>query len=290
MTVQPYHEGRIQPHTGDQLIASKNKLLEMALRDKERMMLEESRNKVESYIYRIKNKLEDDAEVIGVVTTEEQREAVRKLAVDAEDWLYDEGYSADLATMEDKYAELSVPFEFVMLRVSEMTARPAAMEALKKKLVDVEQLMVKWAEDRPQVTEEERVSVLEKVEEVRKWIVDMEEAQSKKQPHEDPAFFSEDVPKQTSSIEALVLKLSKRPKPKPPKPEKNETESATNDTATESGGEGAAAGDSTTAEEGEAAAGTETATEGEDTATATGQEAEADAAASSSEEKLEDEL
>lgn len=253
----------------------------MALRDKERMMLEESRNKVESYIYRIKNKLDDDAENIGKVTTEEQRESMRKLAVDAEEWLYDDGYAADLATMEDKYAELSVPFESIQLRVSEMAARPAAMEALKKKLTDIEHLMVKWAEDRPQVTEEERVSVLEKVEEVRKWILDMEDAQSKKQPHEDPAFLSEDVPKQTSSIEALVLKLSKRPKPKPPKPEKNETESATNETET-GGGESSSA-------EGET--GSEKAAEGEGTtAEAADQKEEEAGAASSAEDKPEEEL
>jgi len=189
-------------------------------------MLEESRNKVESYIYRIKNKLEDDAETIAQVSTEEQREVVRKLAVDAEEWLYGDGYSADLATMEDKFAELSDPFERIMLRVDEMTARPAALEALKKKLSDVEQLMAKWATERPQVTEEERNSVLEKVEEVRKWIADNEDAQGKKKLHEDPAFLSAEAPKQTSGIESLVLKLSKKPKPKPPKSEKNETADA----------------------------------------------------------------
>jgi len=244
LTVKAYHEGRVQPHSAELMQASKSKLLEMALKDKERMMLEESRNKVESYIYRIKNSLEDNADAISQVTTEEQREEVRKLAVDAEEWLYEDGYSADFATMEDKYAELSVPFEKILLRMSEMTARPAAVAALKKKLTDIEQLMVKWESDRPQVKDEERASVLEKVEEIRKWVVDMEEAQAKKKPHEDAAFISDDVPGQTASVEALVLRLSKRPKPKPPKEEKNTTANESNTTteegdsnATESGGE-----------------------------------------------------
>lgn len=192
-------------------------------------MLEEARNKVESYIYKIKNKLEDNEETISKVTTDKQREEVRKLAVDAEEWLYDEGYSADLATMEDKYAELSVPFEKIMLRVSETTDRPEAVLLLTMKLTEIEQLMVKWATDRPQVTEEERASVLSKVEEARKWLADQEKAQSKKKSHEEPAFLSTDVPKQLLPIETIILRLSKKPKPKPPK--KNATTTDENATA-----------------------------------------------------------
>lgn len=201
----------------------------MATRDKERMMLEESRNKVEAYIYRIKNKLEDDEEIISKVTTDKQREELRKIATSAGEWLDDEGYSADLATMEDKYAEMSVPFEKVMLRVSELTDRPEAVKTLREELTKVEQLMSKWETERPHVTEEERASVLEKVEEARKWLSKQEDAQSKKKPHDEPAFLSSDVPKQMAPIEALVIKLGRKPKPKPPK--KNETK-AENETAT----------------------------------------------------------
>jgi hypoxia up-regulated 1 len=202
----------------------------MALRDKERIMLEESRNKLESYIYRVKNKLEDDADQVAKVSTKEQREECLKLALAAQEWMEDDGYGADYATMEDKYAELSSPFEKIMVRLSELTARPAAVEALKKRLSEIEQLMEKWAAERPQVTEEERASVLEKVEGVRKWIGDQEEAQASKKPHEDPAFLSSVVPDQTKQIEALVLRLSKKPKPKP-KPAKNETKAGENSTS-----------------------------------------------------------
>ena len=247
LTVKAYHEGKVRPHSPELLEASKNKLLDMATRDKERMMLEESKNRVESYIYRIKNKLEDDEEVISKVTTKQQREEVRKLAVDAEEWLYDAGYDADFATMEDKYAELSTPFEKIMLRVSETTDRPEAVKALQKKLTEIEQLMAKWEQDRPQVTEEERTGVLDRIEGVRKWISDKEEEQKKKKPHEDPAFVSADVPSQTAEIEKTVLRLSRKPKPKPPKKNETKAENATEDAsnstaeggATEGTGEGA---------------------------------------------------
>lgn len=210
---------------------SKAKLAELERKDRERVMLEEARNKVESYIYLIKNKLIDDEEAIGMVSTEEQRAELSKLAADAEEWMYDDGYNADLATMEDKYAELSVPAEKVFFRVSEGTARPEAIKALQTKLSKVEDLMKKWETTMPQVTEEERADVLAKVEDVRKWISEKEEAQSKLDASEEPAFKSEDVPSQSKPIETLVARLNRKPKPKPEK--KNETKSEGNETDTE---------------------------------------------------------
>lgn len=214
---------------------SKAKLAELERKDRERVMLEEARNKVESYIYQIKNKLVDDEEAIGMVTTKEQREELSKLAADAEEWMYDDGYNADLATMEDKYAELSTPAEKVFFRVSESTARPEAVKALQTKLSKVEELMKKWETTMTHITEEERAEVLSKVEEVRKWIAEKEEAQSKLDPSEEPAFKSEDVPSQSKPIETLVARLNRKPKPKPEK--KNETKSEGNETETGEGNE-----------------------------------------------------
>jgi hypoxia up-regulated 1 len=229
LNVTTYFEGRVQPHSAEVLAASKQKLVEMAKRDKERMMLEESRNNVEAYIYKIKNKLEDDAEIIEKVTTQEQRDQVRKLAEDAQEWMDDKGYDADFATMEDKFAELSGPFEKILSRIRESTERPAAIKSLRKKLDETEQLLLKWDTTMPHITAEEKEPVSVALNDVRKWIADKEDAQAKKQPHEDPAFLSAEVPLQTKVVEGLVLKLSRKPKPKPVK---NET-STVNATATE---------------------------------------------------------
>jgi hypoxia up-regulated 1 len=217
LSVNTYHVGRVRPLTPESLEASQAKLAAMNLRDRERIMLEESRNKVESYIYFIKNKLIDDEESITSVTTEDQREECRKLAADGADWLDMDSYGANLATMEDKYAELSVPFEKIMLRVTEKTKRPKVIEVFNKKLDDIESLMAKWESEKPQVTEEERSSVLKKVDEARKWLEEKESLQTKKASHEDPAFVSDEILLQLLPIEPLVVRLGKKPKPKPPK-------------------------------------------------------------------------
>merc|ERR1712159_234007 len=117
LQVEKYVVGHLQPMSSDLMDESKAKMAYLAQKDKERVMLEAAKNKVESYVYLVKNKLIDDEENIAKVTTEEQREELRKLAMDGEDWLYDEGYTADLAATEAKYAELSEPAEKVWFRV-----------------------------------------------------------------------------------------------------------------------------------------------------------------------------
>jgi hypoxia up-regulated 1 len=235
LTVSRYHIGTVQPYSNSVMAESKSKLETLAQKDKERMMLEEARNKLESYIYLIKNKLVDDEEAIAKVSTEEQREVISKAADEAEDWMYDDGYNADLATMTAKYEALSAPAEKIFFRVSESTARPEAVAALKKKLGKVVALMTKWETTKPQVTEEERKEVLEKVESVTAWIAEKEAEQEAADPAADPVFTSEDVPLRLNPIEKLVGKLNKKPKPVPKKEEKkaNETESASTEKESE---------------------------------------------------------
>lgn len=235
LDVTTYYISRVRPHTPELLEASKAKLLAMAQRDKERMMLQEAKNKVESYIYKIKNKLQDDEEAVGAVSTEEQRQEVQKLAIDAGEWLDEDGYDADLKTMEAKFLELSVPFEKILLRLAETKARPQAVAALNKKLVEMEGLMKLWEETKQHITADERGIVIKQVEEMRKWIEEKEAEQALKLAHEDPVFVSADLPGKTRLVESLILSLDKKPAPKPKKKKKvkgNETD--TNSTETDS--------------------------------------------------------
>lgn len=222
--VNSYHVGDIQPYNADIRAESKAKLMELARKDNERMMLEETRNNYESYIYLIRNKLIDQEEEITAVTTQEQRDELSTSAVEAEDWMYDEGYDASLEVYNQKLADLKAPAEKVFYRVAEVPARENAIASLTKKLKKVGDLMTKWETTMPQITEEERKDVLVKVESVRQWITEKQEAQEGADPASDPVFTSKEVPLQTKEIEALVGKLSKRPKPVPKKEEKNETD------------------------------------------------------------------
>jgi hypoxia up-regulated 1 len=251
--------GKIQPMTDELKAESRSKLEYLAVKDKERVMLEEAKNRVESYIYQIKNKLIDDEDNIAKISTEEQREELRKSYVDGEEWLDDNGFSAGVATMEAKYAELSEPAEKVFFRLKEMTDRPAAVKEMQKKLDKVSELLMKWKDSMPQITDDERADVTVKVDDVRKWLVEKEEEQAKKESYEDPAFTSDEVPLQTKSLERLISKLVKKPKPKPAKKKEEE---ASNETKAEESGNQTDTVEEDTKEE---AAGNQTDTVEEDT-------------------------
>ena len=226
----------------------------LAQKDKDRQMLESAKNMVESYIYKIKNKLIDDEENVNLVTTAEQREEILKLANDAEEWLYDDGYNADLVTMQNKFAELETPAEKIFFRVAEMAARPVAVAALTEKLGKIVALMTKWETTHPHITEEERGDVLTKVEEIKSWLADKEAEQEKLALNEDPVVSSAELKAKTKVVEAVVGRLSKKPKPKPPKAKKVDTNETKADNSTQSENETVAekADDESAVPEGEA--------------------------------------
>jgi len=243
LSVDTYHVGRIQPYNIDTLTESQEKLAGMAAFDAERIRFEEVKNKFESYIYRIKNKLIDEEEAIAAVSTEEQRDALLKSSQVAEEWMYDEGYDADLVTFEEKYVELYDPAEKVFFRVAEVEARPKVIEALQEKLVKIIALLTKWETTMPQITADERADVLAKVDEVKILIKEKEEAQAAADPTEDPVYNSEEIPLMTKEIQGILSKLSKRPKPKPEKKNETDVETEGNATTTE--------GNATTTEDGD---------------------------------------
>lgn len=224
LDVESYNVGKIQPLSKDLLEEYKSNIATLAELDKQRILLEEVKNKLESYFYYVKNKLLDDEDNIAKISTEEQREELTKLSRDAEDWLFDEGDTADLETIEAKYVELATPAEKVWFRLKQMVERPAAVKALNEKLVEIQEKFSKAMVNLTHITEEEKGDVYSKIESARKWLADKVDAQAEKQGHEDPVFTSEEVPLQTKPIQKSIAKLLKKPKPKPPKVEKNETE------------------------------------------------------------------
>lgn len=226
----------------------KSNIAELARLDKGRILLEEAKNKLESYFYSVKNKLIDDEENIAKISTEEQREELRKLSMGAEDWLFDEGDTADIETIQSKYDELATPAEMVWFRLKEMTARPAAVKALNEKLVEIEEKFTNWVTNLTHITEEEKGDVFAKVESARKWLSDKVDAQAEKAAHDEPAFTSEEVPLQIKPIQKLISKLSKKPKPKPPKVEKKETEMNSTDDKSSDDGDNETASEETSEE------------------------------------------
>ncbi|KAG3098516.1 hypothetical protein PI124_g15352 [Phytophthora idaei] len=84
--------------------------------------------------------------------------------------------------------------------------------------------MSEWITSKPQVTDEERSDVGEKLDELEAWLTESEASQKAAPKHEKPVVTSTDVAKKVQGVKKFVAVLAKRPKPQPVKTDTNDTE------------------------------------------------------------------
>jgi len=75
----------------------------------------------------VKNRFEDDAKALGQVTTEAQVTEITTMCSETEEWLYDDGRSADRDAFVAKKKAIEVKAEAAFDRLAELTRRPAAV-------------------------------------------------------------------------------------------------------------------------------------------------------------------
>lgn len=110
--------------------ASKDKLAYLQELDDERKFKLESKNALESYLYAVKNRMEDDSAVIETVSNEEQRQTLLETVTMTIDWLDDDGFDAKGEVYNTKKLEVSEMAEPIFFRAEESTARPEAVSTL----------------------------------------------------------------------------------------------------------------------------------------------------------------
>ncbi|CAM9478515.1 unnamed protein product [Hapterophycus canaliculatus] len=218
----------IHPLTDEGKAASKAKLSALTAADDMRREISQARNDLESYILKVRAALRDFDANLEIVSTEEQREEAIVLATEQEEWLYDDGWDMDAATYRKKRAELAEMAEAIFFRSSELVARPAELTRGREFTTKVRESVEKWEKTKPQITEQERTDVIEKIDSAEKWMADKEEEQNAQPAHEPPVFKSSEVEPALKALKNLVGKLSKKPAPKKEKPSKtdNSTEEA----------------------------------------------------------------
>lgn len=181
-----------------------------------------ARNDFESMIYKTRSWLRDDenAEFVEADTLEERIENLTAL----EDWLYEDGASANYSVYEEKYKELAKDFEKLETRKGWYQQQDefknntlAALDAYLEKVG-------KLSETKPWITDEELKDVIDKVDEIRKWFEALVEKQESAPKHQDPLVKASDVLNKLEKLKKLYTKVSKKKKPKPPKEEKPKEE------------------------------------------------------------------
>ncbi len=203
---------------------SRAKLSELDAADAARRLRESALNELEQYILAVVNRIGDEEDELKTVSTEDQREEVKTLCREIEDWLYgSEAKSAGVSDLKAKLQGVKKVAKPLFDRYAESKARPLAVNKAHKKIADMQAKMANWTQTLPWITEEEKGAVIELIIVAEKWIADKEAEQAALETSVQPAFLASDVPLQLRAADAAFEKLKGKKKPEPPKVEKNET-------------------------------------------------------------------
>ncbi|KAH7485357.1 Heat shock 70 kDa protein 17 [Phytophthora ramorum] len=199
-------------------------LTEMEKADNKRSANLEAKNSLETFIYKAHDALSAQESQIKQVTVPEQVESLQSKLEETEEWLYEDGEKVDAAEYKKKMDTLDSDLSAILFRVAEMKELPIAINTAQEYAFSTRELMNEWSTSKPQVTEEERSDVAEKLDELEAWLTESAESQKAAPKHEKPVVASTDVAKKVQGVKKFVAILAKRPKPQPEKTDKNDTE------------------------------------------------------------------
>jgi len=115
--------------------------------------------------------MEDDMEKVA---SEDALDELKSSLSKGEDWIYDEGEDADLATYEAKRAEMEKQVADVVERYDELTLRPEATKAATLRVERALKNSQDWATSRPHIPKADLKKLSDKAEALKKWLAEGE--------------------------------------------------------------------------------------------------------------------
>ncbi|KAK4520083.1 uncharacterized protein ATC70_008213 [Mucor velutinosus] len=212
----------------DKAIAKK-RIAELDALDTRKKLREESRNALETFVYKVQDFLYND--IVELVATESDIEKFRERLSEVSDWIYDEGEHADTPVFTSKLKELQLIEQPIQHRVREYKERDnnvnlvdSTIKLAREFVANISQV----AEDLRYHTEEELDGLLTAAEKLEHWMAEKVAAQKKLANTDDPVLVTSHVVERAQTVKEHLMKLMSKKKPKVPKktPEvpKNDTE------------------------------------------------------------------
>lgn len=189
------------------------RLISLAKEDTERRKTAEARSELESYIYFLRERLEE--ETFRKVTTEGERGKLEKLLEETRDWLDSEDFStASHSTVEERKEKLHKVARDAEDRESELVKREEAITDAFKQLEALNATMKNVNETKPWISQEEKDEVFKKINETAVWLREKIAEQEAQNPWEAPAFKVSQVKNKLAGATKAVDKLKRMQKPK----------------------------------------------------------------------------
>ncbi|KAE8220566.1 hypothetical protein CF319_g5930 [Tilletia indica] len=212
-------DGKMAP---EEYRASKDRLYTLDRAAERRAEREEARNQLESYLYRVRDHLDDDKS-FEAASKPAERDAIQAKLSELQSWVSGDGDGADTAHLRLKRASLETLVKPVEKRLTQASARKGAFSKFEKIQKDADAFLV---DARANLTiamsknegSKYSASELDSLERTltkdTKWFKDGVEAQKKRGPDDDAAINVEEVEKRAKKLNDTIVKLRRRRIPK----------------------------------------------------------------------------
>jgi hypoxia up-regulated 1 len=157
---------------------AKNRLEALDKKDAERRKTAELKNNLESYIYSMKEKLEESTDIL-TLSTEQERESFAEKLNEVQDWLYMDGEDAQANEFKERLDQLKAIGDPILFRLSELKARPAACENARVYLSELQKIVKNWETNKPWLPKKRVDEVVSEAEKVKSWLEEKETLQKR---------------------------------------------------------------------------------------------------------------
>ncbi|KAM0786120.1 hypothetical protein ACM66B_006930 [Microbotryomycetes sp. NB124-2] len=205
------------PMSFDEKLEGRKRLREIKAAEVRKVQREEARNSLESYIYKVRDLVEDST--FGRVSLEHERRMIREKVEAANEWLWDEADKALTKELKSKRTEIEKLVKLIQTRADEARARPSLVESLRDSLAQATQFHSS-ATHNDTLTEFKRFTVAELdklsklVQDSSEWLNEFVKKQDGLKETDDPVLRVADLEKKIKEVGNEVRRLAKKKAPR----------------------------------------------------------------------------
>ncbi len=207
----------MRPLSGEEIKKSKDKLWTMSQAAVRKAAREEARNAIESYLYRVRDLVDDPT--FTSVSKASERSSISSKTDELSAWLSDDGETADTATLKLKRGSLESLIKPLETRLSQNKLRAASFEEFESSLVDARAFVAEARANLTAAIEQNlasKYSVTEldslnaTIEKDAEWFEKGKALQAKRGPSDDPALLTGDVDARRRKVNEQISKIKRR--------------------------------------------------------------------------------
>ncbi|KAL5576408.1 hypothetical protein UlMin_018107 [Ulmus minor] len=191
------------------------KEFEMALQDRVMEETKDKKNAVESYVYDLRNKLND--KYYDFVTASEREEFLAKLQ-EVEDWLYEDGEDETKGVYIAKLEELKKQGDPIVERFKESIERGTVIDQLVYCINSYREVAMSNDAKFDHIDLSEKQKVVNECAAAEQWLREKKQQQDSLPKYATPVLTSAEIRKKAEAVDSICRPIMMKPKPAPAKP------------------------------------------------------------------------